>query len=466
MLAECAPTGEESHLPAVVFQTLASVAAPDDAVNAVVVMPELMHQLLKQVVDGDRHASSKLLKGYFVLHRLFLHFCDQWPAIRTAADKAIEFFKTSEEQRTKTAFPWIAYVLQLLTISNAGWDELKHEFVSEGLARDVQFVLASFPNYRPIDPEAEIPKTTAPETKEPFADWALFEHDHGTDIPGTSAGEQLHRGVWRGRPQGWSCLAAGFKEVGSRSVFSVRVRKLPRDGVIRIGWTEAEVCGPTNGWFYLASGGCFGSTSRAATPTQHKGQPYGQRFREGDLLTACMDRGIVSFRLNDRSLGHAFALPSSVKLRPIVCLKRSAEVELLEMNADPSHFFATADDLRNMAWEARLCRRGKTIVMFQVFFLSLVRPDQQSSNPDWESLKQEYDRHLGFPAQQKSDALMSNFEEVHRIISLRGADGWPLFFQRMGLGKLSTLEIDRLLFKAYQRATLLNYKMGGRHDHA
>merc|ERR1712227_807560 len=70
MLAECAPTGEESHLPAVVFQTLASVAAPDDAVNAVVVMPELMHQLLKQVVDGDRHASSKLLKGYFVLHRL------------------------------------------------------------------------------------------------------------------------------------------------------------------------------------------------------------------------------------------------------------------------------------------------------------------------------------------------------------------------------------------------------------
>merc|ERR1719272_2347324 len=98
MLAECTPTGSDSHLPSLVFEHLASAAAPPDAVNAVVVLPELMHQLLKQVTDGDRHASSKLLKGYFMLHRLFLHFCDQYPAIREAADKAILKFAESPEQ--------------------------------------------------------------------------------------------------------------------------------------------------------------------------------------------------------------------------------------------------------------------------------------------------------------------------------------------------------------------------------
>merc|ERR1712070_702442 len=84
LLAECAPTGTDSHLPEAVFQTLASAGTPPEAANAVIVLPELMHQLLKQVLDGDRHASSKVLKGYFVLHRLFLHFCDKWPAIRDA----------------------------------------------------------------------------------------------------------------------------------------------------------------------------------------------------------------------------------------------------------------------------------------------------------------------------------------------------------------------------------------------
>lgn len=469
MLAECAPTGTDSHLPSIVFDCLASAGAPPEAVNAVVVLPELMHQLLKQVTDGDRHASSKLLKGYFVLHRLFLHFCDQWPAIRTAADEAIKFFAESPEQRTKTSFPWMAYLLQLLTVSNVGWDYIRKEFVDEGLARDVQFVLAAFPNYRPLDPDVEKIDAKVPEhVVDPFAEWALFEHDHGTDIPGDGAAEHLRPGVWRGRPCGWACLTGSFRSRG-RHAFSIRVRKLPKDGVIRIGWSEADIVTPFNGWFYLASGGCFGSGSWALPPNaKSKGMPtYGKCFKEGDLITACIDRGIATFRVNEVPMGHAFTcgVTGDGNLRPVVALKRGAEVELLETNADPSTFFATPEDLRNMAWEARLCRRGKKLVMFQVFFLSLVRPCGDGA-PDWESLKQEYDRHLGFPSQRKSDALMEHFGLVHGSVALSGTQGWPLFFKMLGFGELSTLEIDRLLFKAYQRATLLNYKIPGRHDHA
>lgn len=474
MLAECAPSGADSHLPSVVFDCLLASGAPSDAANAVVVLPEMMHQLLKQVVDGDRHASSKILKGYFVLHRLFLHFCDKWPSIRTAAEQAIHKFAESPEQRTKTAFPWMAYLLQLLTVSSVGWDEIKRQFIEEGLARDVQFVLASHPNYCPVDPDAEISNSTSDiaQSADPFAEWALFEHDHGTDVEGDVAAEVLAPGVWRGRACGWSCLAAGFGTATGRHAFSVRVRKLPKDGVIRIGWSQAQLCTPFNGWFYFASGGCFGNRSFASQPNEVSSRrcswmPYGQKFRVGDVLTACVDRGVVSFRLNHENLGIAYRIGTGLhsNLRPVVAIKRGAEVELLETTKDPATFFATPEDFRNMAWEARLCRRGKTLVLFQVFFLSLVRP-HGAETLDWNSLKHEYDRHLGFPSQEKTSALMEHFGDVHRVIAMRGSEGWPLFFKMLGFGDLTTIELDRLLFKAYQRATSLGYKMGGRHDHA
>lgn len=468
MLAECAPAGADSHLPSVVFECLESAGAPEEAVNAIIVLPEMMHQLLKQVVDGDRHASSKLLKGYFVLHRLFLHFCDLYPVIRDAADKAISTFLQSPENRTKAACPWIAYLLQLITVSNIGWDEIKSVFIEEGLARDVQFVRAAHPNYRPLDPDAE----TASETivaDDPFAEWALFEHAHGSDVAGDTTAEMLFPGVWRGRPRGWSCLAASFKPSSGRHAFSVRVRKLPRDGVVRIGWSQADVCTPFNGWFYLASGGCFGRGSYLSLPSAASSrgcswQPYGRVFTEGDVLTACVDRGLVTFRLNDQNQGCSFPVPSA-DYRPVVAMKRGAEVELIETNADPAAFFATPEDLRNMAWEGRLCRRGKTLVLFQVFFLSLVRPSG-GGVPDWDSLKMEYDRHFGFPTQEKSNALLEHFADIHRVISSRGTQGWPAFFRMLGLGDISCTDLDRILFQAYQRAMSLSYKMGGRHDHA
>ena len=46
-----------------------------------------------------------------VMHRLFLHCCDQWPEIRVAADLALQQFLSSEEGRTKQATPWLAYIL-------------------------------------------------------------------------------------------------------------------------------------------------------------------------------------------------------------------------------------------------------------------------------------------------------------------------------------------------------------------
>ena len=63
---------QDSHIPPLVFQTLEGRAPA--AVDAIVAFPEMMHQLMKQVLYGDRHASLKLLKGYFVTCLNSAHF--------------------------------------------------------------------------------------------------------------------------------------------------------------------------------------------------------------------------------------------------------------------------------------------------------------------------------------------------------------------------------------------------------
>ena len=164
----------------------------------------------RQVLYGDRHASLKLLKGYFVMHRLFLHCCDQWPEIRVVADMALKEFVSSEEGRTKQATPWLAYILQLLTISNMGWEEVKEAFLEEALAREVQFILPRYPSYSPTVEEDELSQQSSKSTSDL---WRITDHlagsDHlgavGTVGPGNRARE-VSSETYRGAARGWSCI--------------------------------------------------------------------------------------------------------------------------------------------------------------------------------------------------------------------------------------------------------------------
>jgi len=467
LLAQCSPQGEDSHLPPPLFQSLAAAGAPPVAVDAVVVLPEMMHQLLKQVLDGDRHASLKLLKGYFVLHRLFLHVCAEWPAIRLAADVALRNFASAEEHRTKSSTPWLAYMLQLLTVSNVTWDEVRLPFVEEVLARSVQFTRASCPHYQPKDPD-EQDQPVKPSASDPSSEWELSEHDHGSERePGTKGAKHTPPSTWQGRPRGWCCLRGGDRRPGGQHAFSIRILFLPPDSVVRIGWTTGGES-PFDGWCYYASPSCFGSTGWKASGElgQRCWVPYGEPFYGGDVLTACIDQGTISFRRNGVDLGIAFRVRTELSCRPLVAMKRGAQVELLPADTVPADMFVTPERSRGMAWEARLNRRGNTLVMFQVFFLSLVRPKDEGGTTDWAWLQQEYDSRLGFPSPAMSASLMEHFGEVRRVIALDGSAGWPAFFRALGFEDFSPLMLDRMLFAAFQRASRLNYKMGGRHDHA
>jgi len=347
LLAQCTPGGHESHLPPPVLHSLAAAEAPAAAANAAAVLPELMHQLLKQVLDGDRHASLKLLKGYFVLHRLFLHVCDEWPAIRDAADAALRVFAESAEQRARSVMPWLAYILQLLTISNVGWEEVRVPYIEESFARLVPMIRAAHPNWRPVDPDAVEASHAAPPS-DPFHEWQLSESAHGCERdPGTVGARELSPGTWLGRPRGWCCLTGAPRCARGRHAISVRVLRLPADAVLRIGWTADEDDGPLGGWCYYASRSCFGG--RGWKVHGARGWTgYGEGFREGDIVTGCVDQGVISFQRHGGDLGVAFRGPVGAEYRPVVALRRRAEVQLLpgDESAAAGLFFATPEQLR------------------------------------------------------------------------------------------------------------------------
>jgi hypothetical protein len=252
------------------------------------------------------------------------------------------------------------------------------------------------------------------------------------------------------------------------------VGALPPGAIIRIGWSTADSCTPFDGWFFYSSSDSFGGSAWFSS-SQSSWTRYGKKLDKDDVVTAYFDRGVISFRRDREFLGCApstFGIGSVTlsagtmsEIRPVVALKRGAEVQLMKPDVQDDDVFATPEQLRNMAWEARLNRRGNTLVLFQVFFLSLVRPRGEGTL-DWNALKSEYDRRLGFPSPDMSSALMQHFGKVHRVVSLRGTQGWPMYFEMLGLPRPSDLELDRMLFKAYQRATALGYKIPGRRDHA
>jgi len=394
---------------------------------------------------------------------LFLHVCDRWPAIRVAADVALRNFVSSPDQRTKEATPWLAYILQLLTVSNVAWEEVRQAFVEEQMARSAQFIKAAFPEYRPIDPNIEeIPQNQQSD------EWELREDHHGSEKnPGIVGAAELWPGCWRGRPRGWCSLIGRPRSGNGRYAFRVRVTSLPKDAVLQVGWTERPEEGAFGGLTYYSDGGCFGGRSWCAgarTSEQKTWKTYGQAFKEGDVLTVLIDRGRISFLHNSTNLGCPFGLTSS-EIRPLVAMRRQAEVEISVDDTCFSGAFATPQQTRDLAWGSRLTKRGNTLVLFQVFFLTLVRGSSEG-RATWEALKQEYDSRLGFPSARLSAALAEHFGKVHRVAALPGSTGWPAFFELLGFGTMTPADVDRMLFDAHKRASELNYKMGGRHDHA
>ncbi|CAK9046433.1 Ubiquitin-conjugating enzyme E2 2 (E2 ubiquitin-conjugating enzyme 2) (Radiation sensitivity protein 6) (Ubiquitin carrier protein UBC2) (Ubiquitin-protein ligase UBC2) [Durusdinium trenchii] len=416
VLAEASAQQEDSHIPPLIFQALQNRRV--QAVDAIVAFPEMMHQLLKQVLYGDRHASLKLLKGYFVMHRLFLHCCDQWPEIRVAADMALKQFISSPEGRTKQATPWLAYILQLLTVSNVGWEEVKEAFLQEALAREVQFILPRYPSYCPSRP-GESGEDQVEESSKMTSEWSIVASMLGSDRAGGGDAEQLTPEAFRGARRGWTCIAGAVRR-GS-SAFSVHIRSMPADSVIRIGWIRAEG-GFEDGWGFHASE-CYGT---ACGWKAHEGrwQRYGTFFQEGDTITAMVQNGSMSFLKNGRNLGVAFHVPVTETLRPAVALRRRAEV----------------------------------------FFLTLVRPAE--SPPYWSRVKAEYDKRYGFPAPEMSAALFDMFSEVHKIRDLPGHVAWPKFLSLLGFEELCMEKLQLLLREAFDRAKAQGYKQGGRRDHA
>lgn len=264
-------------------------------------------------------------------------------------------------------------------------------------------------------------------------------------------------------------MSGGLRTEGVHA-FSVRVRRLPPGSAVRVGWVGEEgdelVGATSRGWGHHASSSCFGQYGWK----MHNGRyaRYGRAFGEGDTITAVLESDTLRFLKNEVDLGVAFTVGSSQLpggFRPALALRRDAEVEITAMEdfGPKVELFLTPERQRDVAWDTN--RRGNTLIMFQVYFLSLVRPAEDP--PDWSKLKAEYDRRYGFPSPEMSSALFEQFSEVHNIRRMSGHEAWRKFLDMIGFPELDIeMALQTLLSKAYDRAKALGYKQGGRNDHA
>lgn len=144
------------------------------------------------------------------------------------------------------------------------------------------------------------------------------------------AGADCTRDIWRGPAKGWGCIAPLCAETRGTRAFSVLVKRLEPDSVVRIGWVASGDDGVTGanyqGWWYYAAAG-FGQ--HGWKMNQGKCERYGELFHEGDVLTAVITGGAMAFMKNHLDLGCAFQAHTPHHYRPAVALKRGAQVELL-----------------------------------------------------------------------------------------------------------------------------------------
>jgi len=213
---------------------------------------------------------------------------------------------------------------------------------------------------------------------------ACWEHKMPEIVP-VAVEEQKHEGhhyvraradnqctrdvIWRGPAKGWGCIAPPCAEAHGKQTFSVLVRRLEPDSVIRIGWIasgDEDAAGVHyQGWWYYAATG-FGQ--HGWKMNQGKLQRYGDFFREGDVLTAVITWGRMAFMKNHIDQGCAFQVSTQHMYRPAVALKRGAQVELLT-----SHYAESVELETQGPWKAPRHVRDDDVVNFNFGFLEDLR---------------------------------------------------------------------------------------------
>ena len=109
------------------------------------IFPKIMSTMVVEVTSGKTHASLKALKGYCWFHRMFLMFVSTYPELKKQCETTISEFIKDEKKRHKDNVPNLGEFLQLMTVSDLTWKDIKDSYIEESFVRNVFWILNKYP---------------------------------------------------------------------------------------------------------------------------------------------------------------------------------------------------------------------------------------------------------------------------------------------------------------------------------
>eukprot|EP01035_Chromulina_nebulosa_P023592 gene23592-30592_t len=115
------------------------------------VLPRLMKTMIVLLVDNGIEDVDSVLRGYCMLHRLFIALVQQYPQLQTEIFKRLQLFMTQSSKRSKQECPDLGNLMPLLSVCDRlGWIDLSPALLGESFARQVLWSCRDVPELAKI----------------------------------------------------------------------------------------------------------------------------------------------------------------------------------------------------------------------------------------------------------------------------------------------------------------------------
>ena len=110
------------------------------------VLPRLMKTMIVLLVDNGIDDVDSALRGYCMIHRLFIALVQHYPQLQTEIFKRLQLFLTQPSKRNKKECPDLGNLMPLLSVCDRlGWMDLSPALLGESFARQVLWSCRDIP---------------------------------------------------------------------------------------------------------------------------------------------------------------------------------------------------------------------------------------------------------------------------------------------------------------------------------
>ena len=114
------------------------------------IIPRLMNTMILLLIDKgvDQFQIDQSLRGYCLLHRLFIALVEKFPALKTEVHRRLRQFIDNTASRHKQSCPNLGELIPLLSVcENIGWLDIIVPLIEESVVRSILWVAKDIPEF-------------------------------------------------------------------------------------------------------------------------------------------------------------------------------------------------------------------------------------------------------------------------------------------------------------------------------